>query len=149
MYVLLIAILMQAAIITAFSAQVSAASSAASLTILDKIEGLIGKIDWKFFDLHIFIRKAAHFYNFAIIGMLVFCSWYCLYRSRRKLYLWALLGLFTAVFDEIHQYFVPGRSAQVGDVLIDFSGTVFGICFLYAAICILFRKKRCSLWITK
>ncbi len=143
MYVLFAAILIQAAIITAFSAQGGEASNAASLAILNKSEKIIGKVDEEVFNLHRFIRKAAHLYNFAVIGMLVFCSWYCICRDRKKLVLWSLMGLLTAIFDEVHQSFIPGRSARVGDVLIDFSGTLVGICFLYAVIRILFRKKRC------
>ncbi len=31
-----------------------------------------------------------------------------------------------AVSDEFHQYFVPGRSAEFGDILADFAGILFG-----------------------
>ena len=32
-----------------------------------------------------------------------------------------------AISDEIHQYFVPGRSAEIRDVLIDVLGANIGI----------------------
>jgi len=32
-----------------------------------------------------------------------------------------------AITDEFHQYFVPGRSAEIRDVLIDSSGAFIGI----------------------
>lgn len=40
------------------------------------------------------------------------------------------LGALYAISDEIHQTFVPGRSGQVQDVLIDFLGVIIGICVL-------------------
>jgi VanZ family protein len=35
--------------------------------------------------------------------------------------------LATAVIDEFIQYFSPGRSAEVRDVLLDFSGAFLGV----------------------
>ncbi len=43
-----------------------------------------------------------------------------------------------AVTDEIHQAFVPGRQAQVGDVLIDTAGAALGI----AALWLYGRRKK-------
>lgn len=37
-----------------------------------------------------------------------------------------ICGLITACLDEAHQYFVPGRSAQITDVCVDFSGVIAG-----------------------
>ena len=37
-----------------------------------------------------------------------------------------LTGVAYAMTDEIHQLFVPGRSCQVTDVLIDSAGVLFG-----------------------
>ena len=51
------------------------------------------------------------------------------------------LGLIYAISDEIHQSFIPGRSAQVTDVLIDTSGVIFGI-VLVLLIYTLIKKKR-------
>ncbi|MBU0464727.1 MAG: VanZ family protein [Proteobacteria bacterium] len=62
--------------------------------------------------------------------------------------LWPLtkIKIITIVFaclfglsDEIHQAFVPSRSASVGDVLADCAGSIFG-CFFYFEIFI--RKNR-------
>jgi VanZ family protein len=38
-----------------------------------------------------------------------------------------LTGIYGAT-DELHQYFVPYRSAEVSDVLCDFLGGFFGVC---------------------
>ena len=42
-----------------------------------------------------------------------------------------------AVTDELHQFFVPGRSAQVLDVGIDTAGVIIGIIIYLALIKIL------------
>lgn len=51
----------------------------------------------------------------------------------------SVICLAYAVSDEIHQYFVPGRSCELRDVFIDFSGSVLGI-ILIAIILIFFRN---------
>ena len=38
-----------------------------------------------------------------------------------------ICGIIYACFDEFHQYFVTGRSAQFRDVLIDTSGVIISI----------------------
>ncbi len=89
-----------------------------------------------------FVRKTAHFllfsglgisaagfvytFNFSILFRIVSSSAFCL------LY---------AVFDEVHQLFIPGRSGQISDVLLDFSGAVCGILLISIVIC-LFIKIR-------
>ena len=73
------------------------------------------------------VRKLAHFSIYMVLGFL--CSFYA---GRRKLLTFRSLAVLTACFfyacsDEIHQYFVPGRSCQMKDVLIDTSGAFTGI----------------------
>ena len=48
-----------------------------------------------------------------------------------------------AISDEIHQLFVPGRSGQVRDVLIDSAGSLLGIIIVMAfeKLLIKFNKK--------
>lgn len=54
-----------------------------------------------------------------------------------------IISSFYAVSDEIHQYFVPGRSAQVSDVLLDSMGAFFGVIFFSILLsCIYAVKKR-------
>ena len=43
------------------------------------------------------------------------------------------LGICIIVSDEVHQLFVPGRGAQVKDVLIDSAGAIVGICIYVLA----------------
>ena len=44
-----------------------------------------------------------------------------------------------ASIDEFHQLFVPGRSGQVTDVLIDLIGVVLGLLLVFLIRC--FRKE--------
>jgi VanZ family protein len=79
-------------------------------------------------DLHLLVRKGAHFTEFAILGFLLFIA---LYFTREKLLPSSIIALITGVlygvFDELHQLFIPGRSCQVADILIDASGILIAI----------------------
>lgn len=79
-------------------------------------------------ELHHVIRKCAHFTEFALQSFFV-AKTLAAFRVRRQTWLaYALLiGLLTAVVDENIQLYSIGRSGQVTDILLDFSGTVAGI----------------------
>lgn len=87
------------------------------------------------------VRKAAHFTAYGILGALAFLT-FITYRRlyyKIRLILSALICLLYAISDEIHQLFVPGRSGEVRDVLIDFSGAMLAI-IICAAVCRFFPK---------
>ncbi len=74
------------------------------------------------------VRKTAHFTEYAILGIL----FYFFYRqilprkNGLQLFVLAILSSFLyACTDEIHQLFVPGRSGQFTDVLVDTLGASF------------------------
>lgn len=75
------------------------------------------------------VRKTAHFTEFFLLGVF----WYIIYakyfKSVKLIGLVLIHGFFTAVLDEMVQLFVDGRSGEVLDVLIDFSGVLFA-CFI-------------------
>lgn len=77
-------------------------------------------------QMHHYIRKCAHFTEYFILSLLVLRA----IRAGRPgtRFAWALvvvaIVLCYASFDEFHQRFVPGRTAAVGDVLIDTSGGI-------------------------
>ena len=79
-------------------------------------------------ELHHIIRKCAHFTEYALQAFFVVKA-LSAFRVRRQTWLaYALLiGLLTAVIDENIQLYSIGRSGQVTDVLLDFSGTIAGI----------------------
>ncbi len=74
------------------------------------------------------IRKSAHFLAFFVLGILTI---HALGRSgvqggKAVFTALAICGLY-AVTDEIHQLFIPGRSGEVTDVLLDTTGAGMGI----------------------
>ncbi len=88
------------------------------------------------------IRKLAHFTEFSILG--IFLSWtvfeYCK-QLKTKIFMILFFLLAVPVTDETIQYFPIGRSAEVKDVLLDFSGAVTGF-LIASAIIFIIQKKR-------
>ena len=86
------------------------------------------------------VRKAAHFFVYTVLGILLYWDFIPSCGSVRKKvgWVWAA-GTAYAVSDEIHQLFVPGRSGQVRDVLLDSVGVAAGI-LLSWAMEILYKK---------
>lgn len=86
------------------------------------------------------IRKTAHATEYAILGILILGAIY--ETNKRQLYTFGipwLLGTIYAGTDEFHQLFVPGRSGQIRDVMIDSCGVFVGV--LIAGCVINYRKK--------
>ena len=74
------------------------------------------------------VRKGAHYTIYTIGGFLIMNYTYSMEKTKKQKILESLLfGSFYAVIDEIHQYFVPGRSARLFDVGIDTLGVLTGI----------------------
>ncbi len=133
--------------ITRFSAQTAAQSSLESNGILERIICFLTGADVNVVDkelfhtLHSMIRKLAHFANFFILGFIytMLANETSVKKSRRVIAAVLVCGFISAIIDETHQYFVPGRSAQIQDVLIDFSGVVTG----YILFSIMRKVFRC------
>ncbi len=95
-----------------------------------------------------FIRKCAHFSLYASLG---FCLAAALFLSGARLgksvgYSYGM-GTLYAASDELHQFFVPGRSAQVSDVFLDSVGVIAGCLVLWVLIKIL--GKRGNIYVQK
>jgi len=74
----------------------------------------------------LFIRKAAHMAEYAILFLLI-ANAVSIDFSGGKVYLYALLmTIGYAATDEFHQLFVPGRAGTPVDVVIDSIGAGFG-----------------------
>ena len=77
-------------------------------------------------------RKAAHIFIYFILGILMFNVVKDFPLSKKRVVLLSiLLVLLYAVTDEFHQSFVPGRSAELRDVLIDTTAGVVGAMIYY------------------
>lgn len=74
------------------------------------------------------IRKIAHFSLYTIVGILLM-SLACTYEftELKRGGISFLIGLMYACSDELHQFFISERSAQITDVMIDSMGVLFGI----------------------
>lgn len=75
------------------------------------------------------VRKTAHFTEYAILGILFYFFYHQILSQKNglRLFVLAILSSFLyACTDEIHQLFVPGRSGQFTDVLVDTLGASFG-----------------------
>ena len=88
---------------------------------------------------HTFLRKAAHFSEFALLGLL-FCGRYRLARRETPLHLMGF-GLAVACIDETIQIFTPGRASSLIDVWIDTSGFALGLAVILTAYTIYNKVK--------
>ncbi|WP_201756865.1 VanZ family protein [Isachenkonia alkalipeptolytica] len=84
--------------------------------------------------LHFLFRKGAHFGVYAVLGILSVRAFQISGYSGKRglLYGWILATVYAGV-DEYHQTFIPGRSGEVSDVLIDSVGAVTGIAMYWLA----------------
>lgn len=78
-----------------------------------------------------FIRKLAHFSEYAALGLsliLPLCAFYSGSFKKKTLFLTSwIICIAYAASDELHQFFSPGRSPQIRDVVIDSFGALAGI----------------------
>jgi hypothetical protein len=81
------------------------------------------------------VRKCAHFTAYLILSVLSVQFFAAFERLKKPLAAGGAALLFCAIYassDEIHQSFVPDRSPQVRDVLIDTCGALCGLLITYA-----------------
>jgi VanZ family protein len=77
-----------------------------------------------------FIDKVLHFFGYALLGVLFFRAYHTLpvkNRPRLIFFLSILSATLYGISDEIHQHFVPSRSADAWDMLADMLGSIFGV----------------------
>ena len=90
------------------------------------------------------VRKAAHFSEYMILFLLAYnVTRYYINTTKARLFLIIFVFIY-ACTDEIHQYFIPGRSMAFKDVLIDTCGGVFGYIIIDIFSRAKFRKHRTS-----
>lgn len=79
-----------------------------------------------------FVRTSAHFMEYIVLGFLA-ANTVRAFNVKQKFIYWlpVLFCCLYAASDEIHQIFIPGRSCQLGDIVVDTLGGVVGtICFI-------------------
>lgn len=124
------------AVIFALSHQPAEQSSELSGSLLSLVLSLVSLLpvtvdaEW----LHFFVRKTAHFTAYFILGVLVDHTVRLFFERRSISFVLAsVISILYAISDEYHQTFIPGRSGEVRDVIIDGFGALCGI-FVYRII---------------
>ena len=84
------------------------------------------------------VRTAAHFTEYAILGALLALIWRCF--GLEKIWLPMLSGAVYALTDEWHQAYIPGRSCEFKDLLVDTGGVICGV-LMIAYLIQIWRKK--------
>lgn len=88
------------------------------------------------------VRKCAHFSEYAVLGVIA-RGLYRALRSEGAIHApIVFLTVLVPVADECLQLFVPGRSGQLTDVLIDLSGLVTGALVAHAVAYLVSRRAR-------
>ena len=87
---------------------------------------------------HTFLRKAAHFSEFALLSLL-FCGRHRLVKEEAPVHLMGF-GLAVACIDETIQIFTPGRASSLIDVWIDTAGFALGFVVIFA-VCTIYHNK--------
>ena len=133
------------------SMQVAAVSEGASGRVLDFMQKVLRKLGMpgaaNHLTMHI-IRKLAHFSEYLLEGFLFMLCLRVYTRRFVRHISWPILGgLLTALTDETIQMFSDGRSSQITDVWLDFSGVLTGIlvgmfCLALCRMCYLLYKHR-------
>ena len=90
------------------------------------------------------VRKLAHFIEFSALGIITTLTVYSYCQKvMGGVYFKLFVCLATAVCDEAIQLNIDGRSGQVSDIFLDFSGCLFGLILTSIVIgIVLYLKKR-------
>lgn len=103
-------------------------SSGITRFVLNIINDLLPQIEIEFSAFSHFVRKSAHFIAYLILGIL---SMYAIDEEKNSKFAWftkaLLICVLYAMSDEFHQRYVPGRSGELKDVLLDSTGSLVGI----------------------
>jgi VanZ family protein len=140
-------------IIFLFSAKPAVSSAESSRTIANAVlniaENFMDPAQWQedrdnVLDTvdHI-VRKTAHFMEYAILASAIELHYWITKRKGIRFILLSILFSFLyAATDEFHQLFVPGRSGECKDVMIDTVGAATGAFLFYFLLILIEHIKR-------
>nr|WP_028305632.1 VanZ family protein [Desulfitobacterium sp. PCE1] len=128
-------------IIFYLSAQVASQSDELSQGIAERLFSAVAKafpgLNVDYIQSNFIVRKSAHFLTYLVLSLLTMNA---LRRSGikgvRQIAIAIGICVLYAISDEVHQLFVPGRSGQIKDVLLDSGGAIVG-----AALHRLFERR--------
>ena len=90
-------------------------------------------------EIHHLFRKCCHMMEYAILAVLAWRAIRQPKRGERRPWGWDEAGLALALVlvyaasDELHQVFIPLRTGQFSDVVVDVSGGVIGLALLWGS----------------
>jgi VanZ family protein len=94
-------------------------------------------------NLDYFVRKGAHITEFAVLAVAIaWPLWLSSLKGYRLAAITIGLTAFYAASDEFHQTFIPGRSGEIRDVMIDTIGAVLGYIAFYIIIKFFNNRKQ-------
>lgn len=137
-----------------FSSKPAIVSGENSLSIADYVMKLYERItdrqieeelrDEQLLMLDHYIRKTAHVMEYAVLAAAFGLPLWLRRQRSSFVWLWAVaLAAVYAATDELHQRFVPGRSGELRDVIIDTAGAMMGASlFILIANIFLRRNKK-------
>ena len=135
------------------SADSGAESSSKSKAVQEIINRVIGYFGIEGSVTEHFVRKSAHFIEFAILGVLITLDMLVLnwipfpisdFRQLPRFLVPFIISFITAATDETLQNFSENRGPSFKDVLIDSSGALTGILLLILLLLIISQKKKDS-----
>lgn len=126
-----------AAIIFIFSSQSANVSKKSSMPIADVLNETLyhdsqvnkspEEIEMQYKRTHSIVRKSAHMCLFLLLGLST-AMWFSFFKHKNKFLFAFLACVIYAILDETKQLFIPGRSCEFADMLIDSLGALLGMC---------------------
>lgn len=80
------------------------------------------------------IRKCAHFLEYFILAFLIVVAFSVWGIDKHTIIITSVICILYAITDEIHQFYIAGRSAQVSDVFLDSSASLLSTLLFYKLI---------------
>lgn len=119
------------------------ASSNQSGRITELLQSLLSSFGWQGTVSEHFLRKLAHFAEYAGLGVLLgFMLRTFTPHLLRQAGFPLFVGLLVPVSDEFLQLFVAGRAGMVQDVVLDFLGMLTGFSLTVGLLLLFARRKR-------
>jgi VanZ family protein len=111
-----------------------------SRVLYDLLTRFFGEINFsEFVYWHHYLRKAGHVAGYAMLGLLLLRGLWMTFSNRpewiRLLPVFAWLGTaLVATMDEWHQSYIPSRTGNPWDVLLDSTAGLMALAFAYTAL---------------
>jgi VanZ family protein len=124
-------------VIFILSAQPKEESNALSMKVTEVVtekvipDKVVKEKDFNMDRLNNVMRTHAHFLLYMVLGILTLNLLGAVGVSKYRELIALLICIIYAMTDEFHQLFVPGRGAQITDVLVDSSGALVGILIVF------------------